>query len=246
MKPNSFQIGVFMEHIYFTEFENLRDEYREPKTNEEKIIKSKLNAIVDVIENCVEGEGLFADEITLNFAYIIALIKNQHRKELLALTQKYEGLQARAGQPQTAYMPQTQAIAGEQFEYDRDILDAFYCHFAKEGQLPYWQIENYEFESDEERKRLVNLTLLDYCNRIKTFSKKYLFEIYPENVIPNVIHGESADEYGTYEPIVFIYNNLEMILAKFKIGEGKGAKQRLNIRSALRKLNDFKQDMEEK
>jgi hypothetical protein len=35
-----------------------------------------------------------------------------------------------------------------------------------------------------------------------------------------------------------------MILAKFKIVEGKGQKQRLNIRSSLRKLNEFKQAMQ--
>jgi hypothetical protein len=145
------------------------------------------------------------------------------------------------GNSKPAYIPQAQAVMESQFEYDREVLEAFYNHFAKEGQLPYWQIEEYVFEGDEQRKKLVNLTLWDYCNRIKTFANKYLFEIYPENIIPKVIHGENADEYESYEPVVFIYNNLEMILAKFKIGEGRGAKQRLNIRSALRKLNEFKQ-----
>ena len=85
-----------------------------------------------------------------------------------------------------------------------------------------------------------------YVNRIKTFSKKYLHEIYPLDTIPNVIHGDGADEYESYEPIVFIYNNLEIILAKMKTTNesGETVKQRLNIRSALRKLNDFKQAKE--
>jgi hypothetical protein len=87
--------------------------------------------------------------------------------------------------------------------------------------------------------------MIDYCNRIKTFSKKYLHEIYPEDSIPSIIHGEYADEYETYEPIVFTYNNLEHILAKMKTTNenGETVKQRLNIRSALRKLNEFKQEM---
>ena len=233
-----------MQHIYYSDFAELLSEYNEPKTKEEKLIKTKLNAIVDIIENCIEGEGLFADEITLNFSHIIALIKNQYQKEIIELTQKCESLQAKAGRSQLAYVPQVQAVMESQFEYDREVLEAFYNHFAKEGQLPYWQIDEYVFESDEQRKKLVNLTLWDYCNRIKTFANKYLFEIYPENIIPKIIHGENADEYESYEPVVFIYNNLEMILAKFKVGEGKGVKQRLNIRSALRKLNEFKQERE--
>jgi hypothetical protein len=87
----------------------------------------------------------------------------------------------------------------------------------------------------------------DYCNRIKTFAKKYLYEIYPEESIPRVIHGEDADDYETYEPIVFVYNNLELILAKMKTTNenGETVKQRLNIRSALRKLNEFKQIIQE-
>ena len=197
-----------MSHIYYSDFADLLSEYREPKTSEEKIIKAKLNAIVDIIENCIEGEGLFADEITLNFSHIVALIKNKYQKELLELTQKYETLQ-QMGNAQPVYMTQVKATES-QFEYDREVLEAFYNHFAKEGQLPYWQIDEYAFESDEQRKKLVNLTLWDYCNRVKTFSKRYLFEIFPEDSIPKVIHGEDAEEYETYEPVVFIYNNLSL------------------------------------
>ena len=106
-----------------------------------------------------------------------------------------------------------------------------------------WIAEGYEFENEEHRRALVNLTMIDYCNRIKTFAKKYLYEIYPEDSIPRIIHNEYDDDYETYEPIVFTYNNLELILAKMKTTNenGETVKQRLNIRSALRKLNEFKQ-----
>ena len=57
------------------------------------------------------------------------------------------------------------------------------------------------------------------------------------------MHDEPGEPCDTFEPIVFIYNNLELIIAKMKTTdeEGKVVKQRLNIRSALRKLNEFKQ-----
>ena len=112
--------------------------------------------------------------------------------------------------------------------------------------MSYWEIENRRFESNEERRQKVNLTMWDYCNRIKTFSNKYLFEIYPAESIPYVIHSDNADDFQTFEPIVFIYNNLELIIAKMKTTDenGKVVKQRLNIRSALRKLNEFKQGID--
>ena len=82
--------------------------------------------------------------------------------------------------------------------------------------------------------------MIDYCNLIKTFAKRYLHEIVPIDEIPLIIH---EDETETREPIVFVYNHLEYILAKMKTTDenGKTVKQRLNIRSALRKLNEFKQ-----
>lgn len=71
-------------------------------------------------------------------------------------------------------------------------------------------------------------TVLDYRARINTFANRYLWELYPDGV--------------NYDPILFVYENIEFILAKFKTKdqEGKTVKQRLNIRSALRKLNEFK------
>jgi len=71
------------------------------------------------------------------------------------------------------------------------------------------------------------LTVKDYFARVKTLSKKYISEIYSETEIPN-----NADER-----ILFVYDNIEYIIAKFDVKEEK---QRFNIRSALRKLNDFK------
>jgi hypothetical protein len=175
------------------------------------------------------------------------LLKNQHRQELMELSQQYRELDNRPGNLSTAYIPLHRQSVEDTYEYDYEVLADFYDHFKRPGedQLSYWQIEGYEFENEEHRRSLVNLTMIDYCNRIKTFAKKYLHEIYPEDSIPRIIHGESADDYETYEPIVFTYNNLELILAKMKTTNenGETVKQRLNIRSALRKLNEFKQEI---
>ena len=220
-----------MKHIFYEDFDNLLSEYKNATSREDKLIKHRLDSIVALYDNCTVEEREFADEITLEFSRIIALLKKQHKQEIFDLTQKETPVDNAQDSP---------------FEYDREVLEAFYDYFKGNYELSYWQIENYKFESNEERRQKVNLTMWDYCNRIKTFSNKYLFEIYPAESIPHVIHGDNADDFQTFEPIVFIYNNLELIIAKMKTTDenGKVVKQRLNIRSALRKLNEFKQGIE--
>ena len=236
-----------MNHIFYSDFDNLLNEYRDPSTREDKLIKHKLDSIVALYDSCGVEEREFADEITLEFSRIIAILKNQHRQELMEITQKCQELEKRQENLPSSYIPLHRQDQGDTYEYDYEVLGDFYDHFKRPGddQLSYWQIEGYEFENEEQRRKLVNLTMWNYCNRIKTFAKKYLYEIYPEDSIPRVIHGEDADDYETYEPIVFVYNNLELILAKMKTTNenGETIKQRLNIRSALRKLNEFKQEM---
>jgi hypothetical protein len=238
-----------MNHIFYADFDNLLNEYRDPSTREDKLIKHKLDSIVALYDSCGVEEREFADEITLEFSRIIAILKNQHRQELMEITQKCQELENRQENLPSIYIPLHRQDQTNTFEYDRDVLSAFYDYYKRPGddQLYYWQIDEYKFESEAERREKVNLTMWDYCNRIKTFAKKYLYEIYPEESIPRVIHGEDADDYETYEPIVFVYNNLELILAKMKTTNenGETVKQRLNIRSALRKLNEFKQIIQE-
>ena len=234
-----------MSHIFYEEFDRLLNDYQNATTRDDKLIKHILDSIVSLYDNCDVKEREFADEITLEFSRIIALLNNQHKKEILDITTKLEELQNQQENAQSLREPYIRYEMNSKYEYDREVLEAFYNHYLEDGQLPYWKIDGYVFESNEERKKLVNLTMWDYCNRIKTFAKKYLYEIYPEDSIPSVIHGEGAEDYETYEPVVFVYNNLEIILAKIKTTDenGKTVKQRLNIRSALRKLNEFKQEM---
>ena len=99
--------------------------------------------------------------------------------------------------------------------------------------MDYAKIATYPFESNDERKKKVNSTLQDYVARIYTFANKYLSELYSR---------EEIWSSGCQDDILFIYNNKEYILAKFNTKEEncETIKQRLNIRSALRKLNEFK------
>ena len=235
-----------MDHIFYAEFYNLLSEYSEPSTRTDKLIKHKLDSIVALYDSCSIEEREFADEIMLEFSRIIAMLKNQHRQELMEMNQKYRDRENAQATAPAAYIPPHCRDQVNTYEYDRDVLSDFYDRYKRPGddQLFYWQIDGYEFENEEHRRSVVNLTMWDYCNRIKTFAKKYLYEIYPEESIPRVIHGEDADDYETFEPIVFVYNNLELILARLKTtnANGETVKQRLNIRSALRKLNEFKQE----
>lgn len=237
-----------MKRIFYGEFSNLLEEYQNPTTREDKLIKSKLDSIISLYDNCDVKEREFADEILLEFSRIVTLLKNQHRQELAELSEQKQYFDNKQESYMTSFIPLHRQEQNDTYKYDYEILNDFYDHFKRPGndQLFYWQINDYEFKDEEQRKTLVNLTVWDYCNRIKTFAKKYLNEIFPDNMIPNVIHEEENEMFETYEPIVFIYNNLELILAKMKTTNEKGdtIKQRLNIRSALRKLNDFKQENE--
>lgn len=230
-----------MKHIFYEDFDNLLSEYKNATSREDKLIKHRLDSIVSLYDACDLKEREFADEITLEFSRIIALLKNQHRKQIIELTEKLEDIQL--GKVNNQYMTTSHLNDDSGYEYDYEVLGAFYDYFKGDYPLYYWQIDGYKFKDAEERKQLVNLTIWDYVNRIRTFANKYLQEIYPDDVIPRVMHDEPGEPCETFEPIVFIYNNLELIIAKMKTTdeEGKVVKQRLNIRSALRKLNEFKQ-----
>ena len=148
-----------------------------------------------------------------------------------------------AGQANNQYVKNFRLNDDSAYEYDCQVLGDFYDYFKGDYPLCYWEISGYDFKDAEERKKLVNLTIYDYVNRIRTFANKYLKEIYPDEVIPHVMHNDPSEHCESFEPIVFIYNNLELIIAKMKTTNENGevVKQRLNIRSALRKLNEFKQ-----
>lgn len=228
------------------DFNKLLGEYRNPTNKEEQLIQSKLYSIVDLYGKSAPEEREFADEIMFEFCRVVSILKDQYGKDIAYFIQRCQELENDRNETISKYIPYHVPDQTWDYEYDYQVLADFYDHFRKpdESQLSYLQIENYIFESEEERKKLVNLTMIDYCNRIKTFAKRYLQEMFSVDEISFIIH---EDETETREPIVFIYNHLEYILAKMKTTDenGKTVKQRLNIRSALRKLNEFKQKVEE-
>lgn len=123
----------------------------------------------------------------------------------------------------------TTAQRSSPFPNHFELVRAFYNHFKEEEQVDYWEIDH---AIRNGRKDLVNLTLKDYVARIYTFSgKRYLGEMF------------RLEEITQSDPVLFTFENLEMILATFKTRDEEGAivKQRVNLRSALRKLNEFKQ-----
>ena len=131
---------------------------------------------------------------------------------------------------------ETRPISGEdsvQFRDGYELVCAFYNHFKKPEEWDYAEIRGALYESQNVR---VNPTLKDYAARIQTFAGKYLGEMF------------RPQEVGDRDPVLFTYENLELILATFKTRDEQGriVRQRVNIRSALRKLNEFKRAQSEK
>lgn len=118
---------------------------------------------------------------------------------------------------------------------DREKIDAI-------PWMPYEFSFTDEFRSDEEFFEVFRIyfsdqhaesTITDYINRIKTFrnkyAKQYLIGIYGEDYLSDGV------EVG------HIYENIEHILATFK----PKSKTELNIYSALKKLNEYKNHREQ-
>lgn len=130
---------------------------------------------------------------------------------------------------------QTHQAAAERplrYQTDSDLMRAFYNHYKKPEQVDYREIGT---ALDSGKKELVNPTMKDYVARIYTFSgPKYLGKLFD----PQALDG--------MQPVLFTYENIELILATFKTRDDQGTiiKQNVNLRSALRKLNEFKQAQE--
>lgn len=141
----------------------------------------------------------------------------------------------------------------EEMQFFSEIVDNF-CEILESVQpmnqaeidaipwMPYEFSFTDEFRSDEEffevfkiyfSDRHAESTITDYINRIKTFrnkyAKEYLIDIYGEDYLVGGV------EVG------YIYENIEHILATFK----PKTKTELNIYSALKKLNEYKNHREQ-
>lgn len=220
--------------MYHKELECLINEYKNASSKEDVFVKLKLESIASYYSKCDRHESIFANEIVAEFCRLIHVLKEQNRQRLQSIEREEVDNIAnyRPRNLSTGFVPyrKEQEI---RYECDYQLLGAFYNHFKKEHELDYYKIDTYPFESDDDRKKKVNSTLQDYVARIYTFANKYLSELYSR---------EEILSSGSQDDVLFIYDNIEYILAKFntKDESGKTIKQRLNIRSALRKLNEFK------
>lgn len=109
------------------------------------------------------------------------------------------------------------------------LMRDFYNHYKKPEHVDYQEINS---ALDQGRKDLVNLTIKDYVARIYTFSgPRYLGKMFDPQLLADI------------DPVLFTFEHIEHILATFKTRNDQGEiiKQNVNLRSALRKLNEFKQ-----
>jgi len=203
------------------EFEELLAEYNASDNME---IKEKLNKIVACYGECSPNERVFADAIAVLFSRIVRILEKQKPENNIS----------------------SQAIDSPiPFSNGDEMRVAFYNYFRNEQKKSSdKKVEYPEIHSLEQLKGSdVNTTMRDYVARIQTFTKGYLWNV------PRLkeIYDKEASA-GYVDPILFTYKHLELILASFETkdyslnGERVINKQKNNIRSALRKLNDFKQN----
>ena len=201
-----------------TDLLRLLKKYEHAAKKEDLYIKKLLKDTVEQFEGCEEDEYYYADGIARNLCRVIEIMEKTHAKEMEA--PKLEASHS------VQYMPNHENVC---FTNSMDLMQAFYNHFKDPEQVDYLDIGR-ALESGQ--KELVNPTMKDYVARIYTFSgPKYLDQLFSPQVL------------GDIDPVLFVYENIELILATFKTRDNQGniIKQNVNLRSALRKLNEFKQ-----
>lgn len=198
-----------------TDLENLLRKYENAETKEDLFIKRALGTIAEQLEVCESDEYYYADIITRYFCRILEVVEKQHEGKIAV---------------QPSYSANREISM--RFQNDYELASAFYNYYKRADQVEYAEINQMLACG---RGDLVNPTMKDYVARIYTFTKKYMGELF------------SWQEIGNRDPVLFAYDNIERILATFKTRDERGeiVKQRVNIRSALRKLNEFKQRTEQ-
>lgn len=100
------------------------------------------------------------------------------------------------------------------YSCDQELLNAFYDYYIQQ---------------------MSAATIKDYVARINTFVNRYMLSV------PGVVELLKREQAGRDE-ILFLYKYLDLIIANFNTCDesGESVKQKVNIRSALKKLNEFK------
>lgn len=210
------------------ELEALIHEYENARSNTDLQIAEKLKKIAECYTECTAEEHTFADAITALFCRTVVLLKKQTAAAQTAASIPFD----------------SEVTQGMAFSDGTALRIAFYNHFRNEKkknggkQMQYPEIHSL----DELKGDAVNPTMRDYVARIQTFTNGYLWKM-PR--LEEIWRYESAA--SPIDPILFTYKHIELILAGFETkeptenGEKVPNKQKNNLRSALRKLNEFKQ-----
>lgn len=207
-----------MRPIIIPEFENLYQKYSNAVDSNDRLIRLKLNEISLCYSECLSEDRTFANEITKKFCEIIELLNKQYEKNVSNNNEKASDTFLVSGV--NNYMAYTPAFnqpleQQSQYKFSFELLNDFYAHLI---------------ESHKES------TSRDYVARVKTFADRYL------NTVPR-IWEIYINQNEIKDTVLFTYKYLELILANFdtKNENGETNKQKNNIRSALRKFNEFKQ-----
>lgn len=194
-------------------FDDFFNEFQNSSSTIDRKIKVKLKEIIACHEECTLEEKEFTNEIIDKFCELIDLIEERNNDVHNDLAFEYSTFNGKPVGASENFL----TVLDEKIKYTspENLLDDFYDYFIKT-----------KTES----------TMKDYVARIKTFaySGRYLDELLESGAI-----GFSTIND---DPVLFTYKNIEIILARFntKNTNGTSIKQRLNIRSALRMLNEFK------
>ncbi|MBE6789256.1 MAG: hypothetical protein E7539_06305 [Ruminococcaceae bacterium] len=234
-----------MKQLMPKELEDLLHEYNNANSMTDIQIKEKLEKIIDCYTECTSEERAFTDAITVLFCRTIGLLRKQLSADRAAADIPRD--------PDDQSDHNFLSYHTDLYYNDVPFADgnalriAFYNYFRNKKKKNGIELVEYpEIQSlDELKGESVNSTMRDYVARIQTFANGYLMEI-PR--IAEIWHREINNT--PIDPILFTYKHLELILASFETkeysltGEKVLNKQKNNIRSALRKLNEFKREVE--
>lgn len=190
------------------------------KYQNNKYISIKIDNLVALYDSIDDNE--LAKEFSIEFCRLIDMIESEYNKKIAESIPWDEDVI-------DEFVTIPNKVDYRQYNDAFGLKESFYNHYKKPEQLEYKMIL---FMSVEERKGKVNSTVFDYLARINTFGRKYLCEVYNESELPN----------NDDERFLFVYENIESIIARFNVKdeEGNYIKQKQNIVSALKKLYEFK------
>ena len=217
--------------------EGLIAEFKNAESREEQLLLRKLQVIKAHLADCGKDEFIFADEIVNEFCRVIYIMKEQEEKAASDAEKKLETLTNSANN--SNFLGAVNAPDNyRRYDSSEALLIDFYNAFRNEQKRKN-ETEKVEYPAIERLSDLteqaVNSTVKDYVARINTFARRYMFDL-PRTM--ELWYGQTRK----IDPITFTFYNIELVLAEFdtKNEDGSINKQKSNIQSALRKLNEFK------